>query len=67
MYKEEIMARSYIEAKDGYILTNGEIYGAVIFLAEGIDASTFHEITLEEYNQIVESNIEDELEVTSNI
>lgn len=41
--------RTSIKAKEGYILTNGEIYGTEIFLAEGMSAEDFHEITREEY------------------
>lgn len=45
--------RTSIKARDGYILTNGEIYGTEIFLAEGILADEFHEITIEEYERIL--------------
>lgn len=41
--------RESIKAKEGYILTNGEIYGTEIFLAEGMSADDFYEITREEY------------------
>ena len=43
--------RTSIKAKEGYILTNGEIYGSEIFLAEGMKAEDFHEITREEYEE----------------
>lgn len=42
-----------ITATDGHILTDGKTYGTEIFLAEGVDASTFHEITLEEYEAML--------------
>lgn len=39
-----------LRASNGHILTNGKIFGRVIYLAEGVDSSTFYEITEEEYN-----------------
>ena len=41
--------RRVLTANDGMILTNGEVYGTKIYLAEGVDASAFYEITREEY------------------
>ena len=35
------------------ILTNGEIFGREIFLAEGMDANEFAEITEEQYAEIM--------------
>ncbi len=46
--------RKIIYADEGKILTNGEIYGKQIFLADGVSESDFHEITEEEYKKIVE-------------
>jgi hypothetical protein len=47
--------REYIEAREGYVLTDGEIYGKRIYLAEGVDKSSFKEIAEEEYNAIMEA------------
>ena len=40
--------REAITATDGHVLTNGKIYGRTIYLADGMDAAAFHEITVEE-------------------
>ena len=47
--------RQVIKASEGHILTNGEIYGTVIYLAEGMSADAFYEIILEEYDAIFSS------------
>ena len=44
-----------IKANEGFILTNGEIYGTEIWLAEGVDAASFYEIPLAEYEAIMNS------------
>jgi hypothetical protein len=49
------MMRKVITATEGYILTDGEIYGTEIYLADGVDGEAFYEITLEEYNAMLES------------
>ena len=50
--------RDYIEAKDGMVLTNGEIYGTKIYLADEIDPNSFYEITKEEYEAITNTDPE---------
>ena len=47
-----------IVANEGMILTNGEIYGSVIYLADGLSADGFYEITRGEYEKIFESEDE---------
>ena len=46
--------RTVIFAEDGKVLTNGEIYGKQIFLADGVSESDFYEITEEEYQKILD-------------
>lgn len=54
------MDRKVLKAKDGFVYTDGEIYGDTIYLAEGVDELKFYEITLDEYREILkkEENIE---------
>ena len=42
-----------IRASEGMWLTDGEIYGKTISLAKGVNVDRYHEITDEEYNQIM--------------
>ena len=52
--------RDYIEAREGYVLTDGEIYGKRIYLAEGVDNTAFKEITEEEYGALMEALAEEQ-------
>jgi hypothetical protein len=45
--------RIVIYAEEGKVLTNGEIYGKQIFLAETENADSFYEITDAEYESIL--------------
>lgn len=45
-------SRKSIKATDGKILTNGEIFGRTIILAEALNESDFYEITEEEFETL---------------
>lgn len=44
-------------ADEGKILTDGNVYGTTVSLAEGKTADDFYEITREEYDNLLESLI----------
>ena len=53
-----------IKADEGKILTDGEVFGRVIYLAKGRSADEFYEITEAEYEEIQkqdEANTEESL------
>ncbi len=52
--------RITLYAEDGMILTDGVHFGTVIHLALGADAESYHEITREEYEQIMKERQEAE-------
>lgn len=47
--------RTVIKATDGHVLTDGSVYGKTLYLADGVDASAFYEITDEEYAAMEEA------------
>ena len=49
--------RTVLYADDGMVFTNGLEFGKIIYLANGIDPSMYYQITEEEYNSIVESEL----------
>ena len=52
--------RITLYADEGKILTNGNVYGKVIHLAEDMDSSEFWEISDSEYESIM-AEMEDEI------
>ena len=45
--------RTILYADEGKVLTDGEVFGEVIFLSESQREDDYHEISREEYEQIV--------------
>lgn len=56
------MKRVTLKARDGYIYTNGNDFGKIIYLAVGANSKDYYEITEEEYNSILEEKEKQELE-----
>ena len=56
--KTETIIRTKITASEGMILTDGEIFGTEIFLAEGMTEKDFYEIPREEYEKMQEDDTE---------
>ena len=54
--------RIILYADEGKVLTDGEVYGKTIYLADGVDSNSFREITEAEYNEIMQKQ-EDEGEL----
>ena len=52
----QVKTRTILYADEGKVLTNGaDIYGKIVYLAEGVSEADFHEITEAEYEKITES------------
>ena len=49
--KVETIIRKKITASEGCVLTDGEIYGRTIYLAEGKSEDDFYEISEEQYQE----------------
>ena len=52
--KQETIVRTKLTAAEGMILTNGKVYGRVIFLSVNDSAENWHEITEAEYEERTE-------------
>lgn len=53
----QIKTRTILYADDGKVLTDGEIYGKIIYLAEGVSEGDFYEIPDVEYAEIEKANV----------
>lgn len=52
--QKETITRIKLTASEGHILTNGETYGRVVYLAQGDEGEKWHEITEAEYENMLE-------------
>jgi hypothetical protein len=52
------MERVILKARDGFIYTNGETYGYIVYLAVGNDGENWYEITTIEYEEILAKEAE---------
>lgn len=59
--KENIIQLRELEAHPGKVLTNGEIYGEVIYLGINDSAANYYEITIEEYQEILNAQPQPEI------
>ena len=56
--KTSIVTRVVISADESKMLTNGEIYGKSIYLAEDVSVDDFYEISEDEYHEIMKEREE---------
>ncbi len=49
-----------IYANEGYILTNGDVYGYIIDLGKFDNESNYYQITMEEYEEILKKEEEEQ-------
>lgn len=50
---KETITRIKLTASEGHILTDGENYGRIVYLAQGDEGEKWYEITEEEYQKIL--------------
>jgi hypothetical protein len=60
--KKETITRIKLTASEGHILTDGENYGRIVYLAQGDDGEKWYEITEKEYNKIMKEKEAEALE-----
>ena len=61
--QKETITRIKLTASEGHMLTDGETYGRVVYLAQGDEGDGWYEITDAEYEAKMakEANYEDDL------
>ena len=57
--KETLGNRLVLIPKDGYYVTNGEIYSKYLILAEGLTEAGYYAIADDEYNKLTEEREND--------
>ena len=60
--KKETITRIKLTASEGHILTDGETYGRIVYLASGDEGEKWYEITEKEYNKIMKKKEAETLE-----
>lgn len=55
---KETITRIKLTASEGHILTDGENYGRIVYLAQGDEGEKWYEIPEDEYQQIIAENTE---------
>lgn len=59
--KKETITRIKLTASEGHILTDGENYGRIVYLASGDEGEKWYEITADEYQRILEEKERNEM------
>lgn len=59
--RREYMERIVLTASDGMVLTDGTIYGKVIYLGSDRTPDHFYEITKEEYEKRIEPEVNEDV------
>lgn len=59
---KETITRIKLTASEGHMLTDGENYGRIVYLAQGDEGEKWYEITEKEYNKIMKEKEAETLE-----
>ena len=60
--KKETITRIKLAASEGHMLTNGENFGRIVYLASGDEGEKWYEITDKEYKKIMKEKEAETLE-----